>query len=283
MRRVRGAGSSVDAIPALAYPQSLFTFTTRNVRFSPLPDGVSGTVSGMPMRATTVRFGDDLWSMLEREATRHGVSSAQFVRDATILRIAYLAGERGDPATRTTVAQLAAEVTGASAPATPEAVTDPERLAAVRATGLLQGPPRAALDRVAGLAARIVRAPVALISLVDAERQVFAGCVGLAEPWATRRETPLSHSVCQHALGTQGPFVVEDIRADPLLAGSPAVTDLGVVAYVGIPLVTDQGLALGTLCVIDHRPRAWTPDEIGLLTDLAASAVSEIRVAAGER
>ena len=233
----------------------------------------------MPMRATTVRFGDDLWRMLEREAGRHGVSSAQFVRDATILRIAYLAGERGDAASRTTVAQLAAEATGVVSPRIPDVVTDPQRLAAVRATGLLDATPRAGLDRVAGLAARIVRAPVAMISLVDADRQVFAGCVGLAEPWMSRRETPLSHSVCQHALGSDGPFVVEDMRAEPLLASSPAIADLGVVAYVGVPLVTEEGLGLGTLCVIDHRPRAWTAEEIGLLTDLAGSALAEIRLA----
>ena len=233
----------------------------------------------MPMRATTVRFGDDLWGMLEREAARHGVSSAQFVRDATILRIAYLAGERGDAAARATVAQLAAESPAASTLPAPATVADPDRLAAVKATGLLDGPPRPALDRVADLAARIVRAPVALVSLVDADRQVFAGCVGLSEPWATRRETPLSHSVCQHALGGAGPFVVEDMHAHPLLAGSPAIADLGVVAYVGVPLVAENGLVLGTLCVIDHRPRAWTAEEIGLLTDLAASALSEVRLA----
>ncbi len=127
-----------------------------------------------------------------------------------------------------------------------------------------------------------MRAPVALVSLVDADRQVFAGCVGLSEPWATRRETPLSHSVCQHALGGAGPFVVEDMHAHQLLAGSPAIADLGVVAYVGVPLVTEDGMALGTLCVIDHRPRAWTAEEIGLLTDLAASALTELRLAAGD-
>ncbi len=105
--------------------------------------------------------------------------------------------------------------------------------------------------------------------------------MGLAEPWASRRETPLSHSVCQHAIGEAGPFVVEDMRVHPLLAGSPAIADLGVVAYAGVPLVTPEGLVLGTLCVIDHRPRAWTTEEIGLLTDLAASALSEIRLASG--
>ena len=235
------------------------------------------------MRATTVRFGDDLWTMLEREAGRHGVSAAQFVRDATILRIAYLAGERGDAAARTTVAQLAAETTAAAVPGPLATVADPDRLAAVKATRLLDGGAHTALDRVADLAARIVRAPVALVSLVDADRQVFAGCVGLSEPWASRRETPLTHSVCQHALDGPAPFVVDNMHTHPLLAGSPAIADLGVVAYVGIPLVTEDGLALGTLCVIDHRPRTWTADEIGLLTDLAASALSELRLAAADR
>jgi GAF domain len=240
-------------------------------------DAGSGIVAAMPMRATTVRFGDDLWSLLERESSRHGISAAQFVRDSTILRIAFLAAERGDPEAQVTLARVAsgalADRGGAPAPG----VDDPGRVAALRATGLLDGPASEALDRLARLAARVLDAPVALVSLVDRDRQVFAGCIGLAEPWATRRETPLSHSLCQHAVDGREPLVLPDVRTHPLLRQSLAIRDLGVIAYAGVPLVTDDGYVLGTLCVIDHQPRAWTGEEISVLSDLAHAVMAEIR------
>jgi GAF domain-containing protein len=149
----------------------------------------------------------------------------------------------------------------------------------VRGTGLLDAPASAALDRLARLASRVVDAPVALVSLVDRDRQVFAGCIGLEEPWASRRETPLSHSLCQHAVDSREPLVLSDVRDHPLLRQSLAIRDLGVIAYAGVPLITDDGHVLGTLCVIDHRPRAWTADELDILADLAHAVMTEIRAA----
>jgi hypothetical protein len=233
----------------------------------------------MSMRATTVRFTDDLWGMLERESRRQGISAAQFVRDATILRVAYLAAERGDLEARATLAELAATVIAdrdATGPA--PAVQDPERLAALEATGLLDAPPQASLDRLARLAARVLNAPVALVSLVDRDRQVFAGCIGVSEPWATQRETPLSHSICQHAVASRQPLIVSDVRRQPALRDNLAIRDLDVVAYAGIPLITDAGHVLGTLCVIDHRARTWTSAEVEMLEDIAAAALTEIRL-----
>jgi hypothetical protein len=231
----------------------------------------------MPMRATTVRFGDDLWEMLERESARHGISAAQFVRDATILRIAFLAAGRGDAEAGATLADVAAgTLADRGAPASAPGVDDPRRVAAVRATGLLDTP-APALDRLARLAARILAAPVALVSLVDRDRQVFAGCQGLAEPWASRRETPLSHSLCQHAVAGREPLVLSDVREHPTLRDSPAIRDLDVIAYAGVPLIDDGGHVLGTLCVIDHRPRAWTREEVDDLSDLAHAVMTEIR------
>ena len=232
----------------------------------------------MPMRVTTVRFGEDLWAMLERESRRHGLSAAQFVRDATILRIAYLAAERGDPEARATLAQVAADALRDRSAVVPAAIADPERLAALRATRLLDAPPHPALDRLARLAARVLEAPVALVSLVDRDRQVFASCIGLADPWGRDRQTPLTHSFCQHAVASREPLVVNDARRHPLLRENLAIRDLDVIAYAGIPLITADGHALGTLCVIDHRPRSWTDEDLETLRDIAAAALSEIRL-----
>jgi GAF domain-containing protein len=230
------------------------------------------------MRATTVRFGDDLWGLLERESARHGISAAQFVRDSTILRIAFLAAGRGDAEAQATLAEVAAGALAERGEGPAPGVEDPARLAAVRATGLLDAPASSpSLDRLARLAARVLDAPVALVSLVDRDRQVFAGCIGLDEPWASRRETPLSHSLCQHAVDSREPLVLPDVRADPTLRDSLAIRDLRVIAYVGFPLISDDGHVLGTLCVIDHRPRAWTSEQIDDLGDLAHAVMTEIR------
>ncbi len=152
---------------------------------------------------------------------------------------------------------------------------DPERVAALRQTALLDTPPDEAFDRLARLAARLLSAPVALVSLVDEDRQFFKSCIGLGEPWSTLRETPLSHSFCQHAVAARAPFVVEDARTHPLVSDNLAIGDLGVVAYAGIPLMGSEGHVIGTLCVIDDEPRQWTASDVSTLVDLAAAVVTE--------
>ena len=229
------------------------------------------------MRATTIRFSEDLWELLESESAAQGTSAAQLIRDATILRLAHLAGRRGDREAVTSLEDLAARAAHRQQP--PPALGDEGRLAALRRTALLDRPPDAALDRLARLAGRLLRAPVALVSLIDRDRQFFTSCVGLPEPWASSRETPLSHSFCQQAVISRKPLVVGDAREHPLLRDNLAIRDMGVVAYAGVPLLHD-GHAVGTLCVIDRVPRLWTAEEISTLSDLAASAVTELRLRA---
>ncbi len=239
------------------------------------------------MRATTVRFSEDLWKLLEREAEREGVSAAQFIRDATIMRAAYAMGRRGDAELESGLAQMrggngASEANGERRRmllAVAAAVRDPERLDALRATGLLDSPPEPGFDRHARLAAEMMDAPVALVSLVDEDRQFFKSCLGIAEPWGSDRETPLSHSFCQHAVAAREPLVVDDAREHPVLRDNPAIRDMGAIAYAGVPLIDLEGYALGTLCVIDNRPRRWSSHQVELLGDLAASVVSEITLA----
>ena len=236
----------------------------------------------MPMRATTVRFSEDLWSLLEREAAAGGVSAAQFIRDATIMRIAYTMGQRGEPGPGAAVEQheeaAAANGEPAVADEVLEAVRNAERLRALHATGLLDSPADERFDRHARIAAEALNAPVALVSFTDKDRQFFKSCLGLPEPWSTSRETPLSHSFCAHAVAAREPLIVEDAREHPVLKHNSAIADLDVIAYAGVPLVDDSGFALGTLCAIDHRPRHWTKSQIALLKDIAASVVREIEL-----
>ena len=242
------------------------------------------------MRATTVRFSDAVWQLLEREAQREGVSAAQFIRDATILRAAYAMGQRGDagfeealgraapPADAEPPVEVESKRRGALLAAA-AAAREPGRLEALHATGLLDSEIAPSFDRHARLAAEVLNAPVALVSLVDADRQFFKSCLGLPEPWASRREAPLTHSFCQHAVESREPLIVDDAREHELLRDNLAIRDMGVVAYAGIPLIDEDGHALGTLCVIDSQPRHWSTHQVQLLSDLAASVVTEIALA----
>jgi GAF domain-containing protein len=243
----------------------------------------------MPMRATTVRFGDALWRLLEREAELEGVSAAQFIRDATVLRVAYAMGQRGDeelelalertlPREREPAGQPPGERRQALMEAA-AAARDHDRVEALHATGLLDTDVTPEFDRLARLAAHVLNAPVALVSLVDSDRQFFKSCLGLPEPWASAREAPLTHSFCQHAVASREPLLVDDAREHPLLRDNLAIRDMGVIAYAGFPLIDADGHALGTLCVIDSQPRHWTTHQVQLLGDLAASVVTEIALA----
>jgi GAF domain-containing protein len=229
----------------------------------------------MAMHATTVRFTDDLWELLEGEAARQGVSVAQFVRDSALFRVASVRARRGEEGADDLLERLAAGALKRRSRPAP-AARDPRRLKAVRESGLLDSPREASFDRLTRVAARGLNAPIALVSIVDEDRQFLKSCVGVAEPWASRREMPLSHSYCQHAVASSEPLVVPDAREHPLLHESAAIRDLGAIAYAGVPLVGSGGQALGTLCVIDHGRREWSADEVALLGEIADAVVEEI-------
>lgn len=169
------------------------------------------------------------------------------------------------------------QATAKAAPVHP-ALAAPERLSILRETALLDSESELAFDRLARLAAKLLDVPTVLVSLVDDERQFFKACVGLAEPYGSKRETPLSHSFCQYVVISQAPLIIDDARLHPELRDNLAIPDLHVVAYAGIPLTTNEGLTLGSLCAIDSKPRQWQPDDIRILTDLAASVVTEIEL-----
>jgi GAF domain-containing protein len=170
-------------------------------------------------------------------------------------------------------------VGGVEASAPPAAaLSDPARLAALRATALLDTEPGQGFDRLTRLASYVLGVPVALVSLVDEDRQFFKSCIGLPEPWASRRGTPLSHSFCQHAVASREPLVIEDARLDPLVSENLAIRDLDVIAYAGFPLATSDGAVLGTFCAIDSQPRTWTSDELSFVKEMAESAMTEIEL-----
>ncbi|NND69948.1 MAG: GAF domain-containing protein [Rhodothermales bacterium] len=160
----------------------------------------------------------------------------------------------------------------------PPEVLDTERLEALNQTELLDTSSERAFDRLTDLVQRLLNAPVALVSLVDKDRQFFKSSCGLPEPWATSRQTPLSHSFCKHVVSSGEPLVVENATLHETVRQNLAIRDLGVVAYVGIPLSTPEGHVLGSLCAIDSVTREWSPDDIDLMNGIAESVMNEIAV-----
>ncbi|MCD5316418.1 sensor histidine kinase [Kineosporia babensis] len=154
-------------------------------------------------------------------------------------------------------------------------VFDEQRIRAVEGTGLLHRPSVPGLDRLTRLAARLLNAPVVLVSLVTGERQVFVSQLGLPQPWSEAGETALTHSFCQHVVDNDAPLVISDAREDSVLRSNLAIPDLGVISYAGMPIRLDDS-TYGSFCAIDGEPREWTRQELDILEDLAAAVASEI-------
>ena len=156
-------------------------------------------------------------------------------------------------------------MTTAPADATP-AWDESERLAALRAYGILDTEPEKAFDDIVRLIARICEAPIAVVNLIDAERQWFKAEVGLGV-----RETPLATSFCAHALLQEAGMVIPDATKDDRFDCNPLVTgEPHLRFYAGRLLTSPDGLPLGTLCVLDTKPR---PEG---LTDLQAAALETL-------
>jgi GAF domain-containing protein len=158
----------------------------------------------------------------------------------------------------------------------PGRLASPARLRVLAETHLMDAAPDETFDRLVRVLARTVGAPVALLSLVDDARQFVVSSTGLAEPWASRRGTDLSDSICQHVVITDRPFLVTDATRDARVATNRAVEALAVMAYAGVPVRAPGGEALGALCAIDDRPRDWTEEELETLQVLSRAVSSEI-------
>lgn len=158
------------------------------------------------------------------------------------------------------------------APAYPVADDEATRLVALAASGLVDSPPEARFDRIVRLASTVTGSPIALISLLTAERQWFKARVGLAA-----QETPREWAFCSHAIMHDDAFVVEDTSADARFRDNPLVQgDPHIRFYAGVPLRDQAGNALGTLCVIDREPRKLRSAELQGLLDLAEIAMEEL-------
>jgi len=147
-----------------------------------------------------------------------------------------------------------------------------ERLETLRALGIMDSNPEERFDRYTRMARRLFGVPIALVSLVDGDRQWFKSCQGLSVT-----ETPREISFCGHAILGEHVFLVNDARADARFVDNPLVSgDPHIRFYAGYPLKAPNGSKLGTLCIIDSEPRELGRDDICMLRDLAEMVEREL-------
>lgn len=157
------------------------------------------------------------------------------------------------------------------------ALTDPKRLAALRATGLLDAQPISGFDRITRLGKAALQVPATFISLVEDHRDFYLSHCGLQEPLAKDRQIT-GRTLCHYTIQNEHPVVIADTNADPTYAGVPTVRSHGIAAYLGVPLVLATGSIIGAFCAIDVAPHAWSERQVEAATDLASIVVSEIEL-----
>ena len=156
----------------------------------------------------------------------------------------------------------------------PKPLDEASRVRALLDYNVLDTAPEPSFDRITALVSRVLDVPIALISLIDDDRQWFKSCVGLGVSHTDRDLT-----FCAYAILEDTTLVIPDAMADPRFAANPLVTGEPFIrAYAGAPLVTPGGFRIGTLCAIDQKPRAFTEVQLATLRDLAAVVIDELEL-----
>lgn len=152
--------------------------------------------------------------------------------------------------------------------------TETRRIESLHAYGILDTPVEAVFEDITRIASAVCETPISVINLVDAQRQWFKSEVGLGV-----RETPLETSICAHAILEHDFLEVPDTTRDARFASNPLVTgDPGLRFYAGALLKTPDGLPLGTVCVLDTRPRTLTPAQVDTLRALSRQVMAQLEL-----
>ncbi len=173
------------------------------------------------------------------------------------------------------IARLAPVLTEEMTPA-PIPADEEERLAALTELNLLDTEAEPVFDRITSKLARVFEMPIALISLVDRDRQFFKSQTGLPESLAKARQTARNVSVCGHVVAKNQVIVIEDLARDRRFANNPLLKEHGIRFYAGVPLLAPNGQPIGSLCLMDMKPRQLTEREKRLLEEYANEVMEEI-------
>lgn len=146
-----------------------------------------------------------------------------------------------------------------------------DRLDAVTGSGLMGAPPSPRLDDITRRASEQLRAPIALMSILDDERAFYLAQSGLTGAVADAREEPAEGTYCRYVVGLDEVVAIEDALTDDLVKHHPATTSGRVRSYLGVP-IRGNGQTLGSFCVADTEPREWTDEDLAVLRELAREA-----------
>ncbi len=157
------------------------------------------------------------------------------------------------------------------------------RLEDLQRLDMLLTEPEAAFDQVINELARIFAVPGVMMSFTDRDTQYFKSAVGLPDEFATTRTEPRELSVCSHVIGENRMLVVEDLLSDERFRDNPIVQSSGARFYAGTPLRSDEGRAIGTLCLVDVEPRTIGPRERDLLRLVAEGVMAQVKLQIASR
>ncbi len=206
-------------------------------------------------------------------ATENVPAAAQRLRasgaDEVVVSFAEAAAQLGK-----LYAPLVEEMTLAPLP-----TNETERLAALDRWQLLDGRTDAALDRQTARLSRILEVPIALVTFIDGENQWFKSQSGLPEDVAQQGHVARSLSICGHVVASNDILIIEDLRRDRRFANNPFVKEKKLRFYAGVPLRSEDGLPLGSLCVLDTKPRKMTERERRVLQETAGDVMEHFRAA----
>src|SRR6266403_3062651 len=174
------------------------------------------------------------------------------------------------------VSKITAPITDEMLPA-PTPPNEEARLAELNGLNLLDTPPEADFDQVTERLIRLFRVPIALLTLIDKDRQWFKSQAGLPADLAKARSTPRDVSLCGHVIAKDEVLIVRDLARDPRFANNPWLKERGLRFYAGVPLRGPNGFPVGALSILETQPHDLTPMEQDLLKMIAADVMEQIK------
>ncbi len=152
------------------------------------------------------------------------------------------------------------------------------RLEELYSLGIIDSPQDQKYDRITRIVSQAFKVPICFISFITEDRQWFKSCVGMDPIVGSSREIDRSASFCQHVVATNQPVIVTDVKSHPLLKGKHSFEKSNTKFYVGVPLKTKRGNIIGSLCILDTKPRSFSDEELTLLTEYTDWVMAEVEL-----